>query len=112
MNGLIYLEIAGNKIGVKFGMFAIEQLSKFEPTDSVVKMTTNTIWAGVLNYNEVKGPQLITYGDLFEYVEELLTNKDPLISQIESCFIESKAYKSLMANVPQAVESDEEKKSD
>ena len=109
MNGLIYLEIAGNKIGCKFGMFAIEKLAKFEPTDSIVKLTANTIWAGILNYNEVKGKQPIDYGDLFDYVEELLLNKSPLISEIEKCFTESKAYKSLIAAAPS--EPSEEKKS-
>src|SRR5262245_34506481 len=113
-NGYIEIEINGRKAGLKFNMYAVEQLQK-QGNDSVsgVRNITELVWAGLCGnaYAKRKEPA-DTYEEVTEWIDENWTieYEGSIFEEITRVFTESKIYHRLTNRDNGEPEEDAKKK--
>lgn len=115
MNGYCQIEIAGRKVGLKFNMYAIEQMESIKGNTGTIKNFTSVIWAGLLGnaYAKQTEPDL-TFEQVNDWVDEQLLSNDEggQLGRISETFAGAQVIQKLQARVKGngEVESEELKK--
>jgi len=113
-NGYIEIEIGGKKVGLKFTMYAVEQIGKLKGReDSVVRYYTGLIYGGALGnaYAKQIEPQ-ISFEDANDFAEQQLLNGDEgdILKNISEVFTQSNYFQSILKKQNGAADDEAKKK--
>jgi len=107
MNGYIQIDINGKKVGLKFNMYAGENLSSVKGNPTTSANIVRMVWAGILGNAFVKQiePE-VSFEDVVEWVDNLTLSgdKEGVLQKISDTFLNSQPMQKLLSK-------DEEKKS-
>lgn len=102
MNGKISINIGGQTRSLFFGMDALElfyQITEKAPAKTSTMFAKAEVYAGLMGHCNIALTQPdFTYEDVAMWVEDLLLTDEgkAIIKQVDDCFADSKAYKSML----------------
>jgi hypothetical protein len=106
-SGRITIVLGGAKFPLTFGMLAIEEFGQRQSIgpSGWTKLMTDLVYSGYVNEEiaEGRGPAL-TYREVSELMDDLISSKSDVLAEVFKCFEESKAGSELMGNVKKKLE--------
>lgn len=112
MNGYIQILINGKNIGLKFNMYAAENLSNIKGNPTTSANIVRMVWAGVLGNSFVKqiDPE-VTFEDVADWVEDLTLNgdKEGILQKVSDTFLGSQPVQKLIEKGTEELAEDEKK---
>jgi hypothetical protein len=97
-----YVEIGGKKVGIKYGMLAIQHVADKNVSVSTggfasLSSVVNIIYGGYRNWCYVKDiPEELSFEEIYDWVEERSIVGDKELSDLVAAFGESQVVKSLI----------------
>ncbi|RAJ28867.1 hypothetical protein [Pedobacter cryoconitis] len=101
-NGRITIELAGVRTPLTFGMLAVEEFGNRQAIGNTgwSKLITDLVYSGYCNEEVVSGRNpALTYRDIAESLDQLIIDKDTILSDVFACFENSKAGAELLGVV-------------
>lgn len=113
MKGYIQVSINGKTIGLKFSMYAGENLSSVKGNPTSSANIVRIIWVGVLGnaYTKQIEPE-ITFEEVVDWVEDKILNGDEegIIQKISDTFLSAEPIKKLIERSQELEEEAKKKK--
>jgi len=113
MNGYIQVEINGKKVGLKFNMYAAENLNSIKGNPTSGANIIRMVWAGIIGNAFIKQiePE-VSFEEVADWAEILMLKDDAdnTLQKIVETFLEAQPVKVLMDKAKQQEEEEAKKK--